>query len=137
MILCIFSKLPLNRVEKHYCQQIRSAIFSVQNVKELIGFGDVSLCANASVIYVGWKVIKTAEVNPDQLVVKFVWSNASVFPDKRISPSKTEVSSFLILTRLLRLLVNKMDNKPSRIKVDRDNKICLKVWCCIGNKFCK
>ena len=93
----------------------------VEEVPELIGFGDGSLSAYACAIYVRWKLLKTLESDPDQFDVRLVCAKARVAPVKGITAPRSEISGFLILTRLLKVLVNAMEVKPSRITIAVDS----------------
>ena len=59
--------------------------------------------------------------DPDQFSVKLVCAKARVAPVKGITAPRSEISGFLILTRLLKVLVNAMDLKPSRITLAVDS----------------
>ena len=87
----------------------------VEETPELIGFADGSLSAYGCTVYVRWKLVKMDPEDPDQFSVKLVCAKARVAPVKGITAPRSELSGFLILTRLLKVLVNAMDLKPSRI----------------------
>ena len=87
----------------------------VEETPELIGFADGSLSAYGCAVYVRWKLVKMGPEDPDQFSVKLVCAKARVAPVKGITAPRSELSGFLILTRLLKVLVNAMDLKPSRI----------------------
>ena len=93
----------------------------VEEVPELIGFGDGSISAYACAIYVRWKLLKTMDSDPDQFDVRLVCAKARVAPVKGITAPRSEISGFLILTRLLKVLVNAMEVKPSRITIAVDS----------------
>ena len=93
----------------------------VEEVPELIGFADGSLSAYACAIYVRWTLLKTLDSDPDQFDVRLVCAKARVAPVKGITAPRSEISGFLILTRLLKVLVNAMEIKPSRITIAVDS----------------
>jgi len=93
----------------------------VEDVPELIGFADGSLLAYACCIYIRWKRVKTNLEDPDRYVVQLVCAKARVTSLKGTTAPRSELSGFLILSRLLRVVVNAMDVKPSQITLAVDS----------------
>ena len=92
-----------------------------ENVPELIGFSDGSLAAYACGVYVRWKLQKVPDVDPDRFAVKLICSKARVAPVRGITAPRSEMSGFLILTSLLKVVDNSMDPKPTRITIATDS----------------
>ena len=88
---------------------------------ELIGFADGSLLAYACAIYIRWTKEKAAPEDPDRYVVQLVCGKARVTSVRGTTAPRSEMSGFLILTRLLRVVVNAMDVKPSQITTAVDS----------------
>ena len=82
---------------------------------ELIGFADGSLEAYACAVYIRWLLQKAAPDDPDKFFVRLICGKARVTPLKGTTPPRSELSGFLILTRLLKAVVNAMEIKPSQI----------------------
>ena len=104
------------------CLQIGEIVFSrsvrpagVLDPPELIGFADGSLLAYACAIYIRWKKEKMAKEDPDRYVVRLVCGKARVTSVRGTTAPRSEISGFLILTRLLKVVVNAMDIKPEQI----------------------
>ena len=93
----------------------------VEDVPELIGFADGSLLAYACCIYIRWRRIKTNQEDPDRYVVQLVCAKARVTSMKGTTAPRSELSGFLILSRLLKVVVNAMDIKPSQITLAVDS----------------
>ena len=87
----------------------------VEDVPELIGFADGSLMAYACAIYVRWKKVKKSQTDPDRYFVRLVCGKARVTSAKGTTTPRSEISGYLILVRLLKVVLNAMDEKPSRI----------------------
>ena len=52
---------------------------------------------------------------PDRFYVRLVYGKAHVTPLKGTTAPRSEISGFLLLTRLLKVVLNSMDVKPSRV----------------------
>ena len=81
----------------------------------LIGFGDGSLVAYGCAIYVRWKRSKILENDPDRYYVRLVCGKARVTSLKGTTAPRSEICGFLILTRLLKTVMNSMDEKLQQI----------------------
>ena len=62
-----------------------------------------------------WTLEKKDSDRPDKFFVRLVCGKARVTPIKGITVPRSELSGFLILTRLLKVVVDSMDIKPSKI----------------------
>ena len=93
----------------------------VEDVPELVGFGDGSLLAYACVIYARWKVLKKCARDPDEFVVRIICGKARVTPVRGTTAPRSEISGFLILTRLLKVVIDAMEFKPSRVTLAVDS----------------
>ena len=89
----------------------------VEDIPELIGFGDGSLLAYACAVYIRWRKVKNDDLEPDRYVVRLVCAKARVTPVRGTTAPRSEVSGFLILTRLLKVVVEAMDIKPSQLTI--------------------
>ena len=58
---------------------------------------------------------------PDRFYVRLVCGKARVTPLKGTTAPRSEISGFLILTRLLKVVLNSMDVKPSRVLLAVDS----------------
>ena len=88
---------------------------------ELIGFADGSLLAYACAIYIRWTREKVAPEDPDRYVVQLVCGKARVTSVRGTTAPRSEMCGFLILTRLLKVVVEAMDVKPAQIDVAVDS----------------
>ena len=88
---------------------------------ELIGFSDGSLVAYGCAVYIRWKKAKSLIADPDRYFVKLVCGKARVTSAKGTTAPRSEVSGYLILTRLLKTVVNAMDVKPDQITLAMDS----------------
>ena len=95
---------------------------------ELIGFADGSLDAYACVVYVRWLLKKTNVEDPDRFYVRLVCGKARVTPVKGTTVPRSELSGFLILTRLLKVVVNSMDEKPYQITTALDSQCTISAF---------
>ena len=93
----------------------------VEDEPELIGFADGSLLAYACCIYIRWKRCKTSKEKPDRYVVQLVCAKVRVTSVRGTTAPRSEMSGFLILTRLLLVVVNAMDTKPSQVTTAVDS----------------
>ena len=93
----------------------------VEDSAELVGFADGSLMAYACAVYVRWKKIKQSPMDPDRFHVRLVCAKARVTSAKGTTAPRSEVSGYLILTRLLKTVVNAMDIKPVEITTAVDS----------------
>ena len=82
---------------------------------ELIGFADGSLEAYACAVYVRWLLKKDDPQKADQFFVRLVCGKARVTPVKGTTVPRSELSGYLILTRLLKVVVSSMQVKPYQI----------------------
>ena len=73
-----------------------------EDVPEIIGFADGSLSPYGCAFYVRWKLLE---------------KKSRVTPVRGITAPRSEVSGFLILSRLLKVVINAMEVKPSRVAV--------------------
>ena len=81
-----------------------------------MGFVEVSLLAYPCVIYARWKVLKKCDTDPDEFIFRIVCGKARVTPAPR-----SEISGFLILTRLLKVGIDAMEYKPSLVNLAVDS----------------
>ena len=88
---------------------------------ELIGYWDGSLLAYSCAIYIRWCLEQKDSCGGDKYWVQLVCAKARVTPVKGITAPRSEVSGFLILTRLLKVLVNSMDIKPESVTLAGDS----------------
>ena len=88
---------------------------------ELICFSDGSLLAYAGAIYIRWTLAKNDDADTDQYVVRLVCAKARVTPARGTTAPRSEVSGLLILSRLLKVVVNAMDVKPSEVTIATDS----------------
>ena len=88
---------------------------------ELVGFWDGSLIAYSCAVYVRWRMKQKNIDGSDMFSVSLVCSKARVTPAKGITAPRSEISGFLILTRLLKVVVNSMDDKPEMITLAGDS----------------
>ena len=88
---------------------------------ELVGFADGSLMAYGCAVYVRWKKVKRLADDPDRFYVRLVCGKARVTPLKGTTAPRSEISGFLILTRLLKVVLNAMDVKPARVSLAVDS----------------
>ena len=88
---------------------------------ELVGFSDGSLAAYACAVYVRWQRIKRSETDPDRYFVKLVFAKARVTSVRGTTAPRSEVSGYLTLIRLLKVVLNAMDSKPSRVTIAMDS----------------
>ena len=93
----------------------------VVNPPELIAFGDGSLLAYTCAIYIRWKKAKVMDTDPDRFAVKLVCAKARVTPARGTTAPRSEMCGFLILTRLLKVVVNAMEVKPAEITLAVDS----------------
>ena len=93
----------------------------VEETPELIGFADGSLVAYSCAIYVRWKELKRSVSDPDRYHVRLVCGKARVTSARGTTAPRSEMSGFLILTRLLKVVVDAMEVKPVRITTAVDS----------------
>jgi len=93
----------------------------VEDEPELIGFADGSLLAYACCIYIRWRRCKTSQEEPTRYVVQLVCAKVRVTSVRGTTAPRSELSGFLILTRLLKVVVAAMDTKPSQITTAVDS----------------
>ena len=93
----------------------------VEDEPELIGFADGSLLAYACCIYIRWRKCRTCRGDPDRYVVQLVCAKVRVTSVRGTTAPRSEMSGFLILTRLLKVVVSAMDTKPSQITTAVDS----------------
>ena len=79
---------------------------------ELIGFAYGSLDAYACAVYVRWLLKKKTASEPDRFHVRVVCVKARVTPARGTTVPRSELSSYSILTRLLKVVINAMGEKP-------------------------
>ena len=87
----------------------------VVDLPKLIGFTEGSLMAYGCSVNVRWKIQKMMENDPDKFLLRLVGSKVLVTILRGDTAPKSEISGFLILTRLLKIAINTMDVKPSRV----------------------
>ena len=66
--------------------------------------------------------------DPDRFYVRLVCGKARVTPVKGITVPRSELSGFLILTRLLKVVVNSMDEKPYQITTALDSQCTISAF---------
>ena len=88
---------------------------------ELIAFADGSLAAYACCVYIRWRKVKGCPTDQDRYYVKLVCGKARVTSVRGTTAPRSEVSGFLILTRMLRVVLNAMDIKPSQLTIAVDS----------------
>ena len=93
----------------------------VLDTPELIGFADGSLLAYACAIYIRWTKEKTTPEEPDRHVVRLVCGKARVTSVRGTTAPRSEMSGFLILSRLLKVVINAMDFKPIQVTIAVDS----------------
>ena len=67
------------------------------------------------------KKVKTHIADPDRHYVRLICAKARVTPLKGTTVPRSELSGFLILTRLLKVVVSAMDVKPSEVTIALDS----------------
>ena len=95
---------------------------------DLIGFADGSLEAYACAIYIRWPLQKSEPTEPDQFFVRLVCGKARVTPVKGTTVPRSELSGFLILTRLLKVVVAAMDDKPIQVLTAVDSQCTISAF---------
>ena len=90
-------------------------------VPELIGFADGSLEAYSCAIYIRWQMLKSTPEEPDRFFVRLVCGKARVTPVRGTTVPRSELSGYLILTRLLKVVVASMDEKPFQVTTAVDS----------------
>ena len=93
----------------------------MEDEPELIKFADGSLLAYAYCIYIRWRKCRTSREEPDSYVVQLVCTKVRVTSVRGTTAPRSEMSDFIILTRLLKVVVNSMDTKPSQITTAVDS----------------
>ena len=93
----------------------------VEDVPDIIGFADGSLMAYACAVYVRWIKTKILPSDPDRYVVRLICAKARVTSLKGTTAPRSELSGFLILSRLLKVVINSMDVKPREITIAVDS----------------
>ena len=93
----------------------------VDGLPELVGFSDGSLEAYACCVYIRWKMLKNHPEDPDNYFVKLICGKARVTPLKGTTAPRSELSGLLILTRLLKVVVNALTDRPSQITIATDS----------------
>ena len=88
---------------------------------ELIVFWDGSLIAYSCAIYIRWKLGESQIDGMEKFAVSLVCGKARVTPVKGITAPRSEVCGFLILTRLLKVVVSAMDEKPGMVTLAGDS----------------
>ena len=114
-ILTMFIKLEDIEVKR----SVRPEGF--EDPPEIIAFADGSLVAYGCAVYVRWKKKKILVTDPDRFYVKLLCGKARVTPAKGTTAPRSEMSGFLILTRLLKVVLRAMDVKPSSLTVAVDS----------------
>ena len=99
---------------------------------ELVGFADGSLEAYACAIYVRWKLMSDTVGDEEKFHVRLVCGKARVTPAKGTTAPRSELSGFLILTRLLKVVWNAMDFKPCRITMAVDSQCTISAMEKVG-----
>ena len=92
-----------------------------EGLPELIGFSDGSLVAYGCTLYVRWKKSKSSASCPDRYFVKLVCGKARVTSARGTTAPRSEVCGYLVLTRLLKTVVNAMEAKQEQITVAMDS----------------
>ena len=82
---------------------------------ELIGFTNGSLDAYSCAIYIRWLMKMNSLKEDDRYHVLIVCGKSRVTPVKCTTIPRSELSGFLILSRLLKVVINAMDEKPYQI----------------------
>ena len=80
----------------------------VMEPPELIVLSDGSLVAYACALYIRWRKIEKNMDGSDNYHVRLVCG---------MTAPRSEVSGFLIATRLLKVVINVMDVKPSQVTI--------------------
>ena len=88
---------------------------------ELIGFADGSLEAYSCAIYIRWQMLKSTPEEPDRFFVRLVCGKARVTPVRGTTVPRSELSGYLILTRLLKVVIASMDDKPFQVTTAVDS----------------
>ena len=65
--------------------------------------------------------MKISESDPDEYYVKLVCAKARVTAAKGTTAPRSEGSGYLILTRLLKVVINAMDVKPDEVTLAMDS----------------
>ena len=65
--------------------------------------------------------VKISESDPDEYYVKLVCAKARVTAAKGTTAPRSEASGYLILTRLLKVVINAMDVKPAEVTLAMDS----------------
>ena len=86
----------------------------------LIGFADGSLEAYACSVYIRWE-LEASDGEDQEHFVRLVCGKARVTPVKGTTVPRSELSGLLILSRLLKVVCNAMDTKPSEIYIAVDS----------------
>ena len=79
------------------------------------------MLAYAAAIYIRWKKIKTENSQPDRYYVKLVCGKARVTAARGTTAPRSEVCGYLILTRLLKTVINAMDVRPEQVTLVTDS----------------
>ena len=87
------------------------------DIPEVVGFADGSLSAYSCAIYVRWRMLS----KNGGYVVKLLCGKSRVTPVRGITAPRSEISGFLILTRLLKVVISAMDHKPSLVTLAVDS----------------
>ena len=93
-----------------------------------IGFADGSLDAYSCAIYIRWLMKKNSLDDDDRYHVRLVCGKARVTPVKGTTVPRSELSGFLILSRLLKVAVNAMDEKPYQITTAVDSECTISAF---------
>ena len=75
----------------------------------LVGFADGSLDAYACAVYIRWRLKNNAPEDPERFHARLVCGKAHVTPVKGTTVPRSELSGYLILTRLLKVVLDAMD----------------------------
>ena len=71
--------------------------------------------AYACAIYIRWLLPKSESTDLDQFFVRLVCDKARVTPVKGTTVPRSELSGFLIFTRLLKVVIATMDAQPGQV----------------------
>ena len=77
--------------------------------------------AYACAIYVRWKLKRLGKKDDQQFFIPLVCAKARMTPIKGTTAPGSELSGFLILTRMLKVVIAAMDHKPSHVTPAVDN----------------
>ena len=101
---------------------------NTDGLPELIGFADGSLDAYGCAIYIRWRMKNYAPEDPERYHVRLVCGKSRVTPVKGTTVPRSELSGYLILTRLLTVVINAMDEKPSLVITAVDSECTISAF---------